>query len=237
MAGNSTVKLFSSWFCPFAQRSWIALAEKGVQFELREIDPYDKTPEFLALNPRGLVPTLLHDGHTVYESLIVNEYICDVWPQEPKLMPDDPYQRAQARIWIDFVSKKIVPTFYYILQKQTSAEQEEGKSRMLQNLRAFSAAMNEQGPYFFGGEISLVDIAVLPFALRFYILGHYRGFALPRDGSLRRIQAWLDACKARPAVQRTLAPSDDLLKKYQRYADDTVKTEVADAIRKGTALP
>ena len=59
MAGKAT-KLYSAWFCPFAQRTWIALLEKGVDFELVEINPYDKTPEFLAVNPLGLVPTLVH---------------------------------------------------------------------------------------------------------------------------------------------------------------------------------
>ena len=54
------------------QRSWIALLEKGVDFEYKEQDPYDKTPEFLAINPRGLVPALVHDNQVVIESGIIN---------------------------------------------------------------------------------------------------------------------------------------------------------------------
>ena len=54
------------------QRSWIALLEKGVDFEYIEQDPYDKTPEFLAINPRGLVPALVHENQVVIESGIIN---------------------------------------------------------------------------------------------------------------------------------------------------------------------
>ena len=50
--------LYCAWFCPFAQKSWIALVHKGVEFEYREQDPYHKSPEWLAINPRGLVPAL-----------------------------------------------------------------------------------------------------------------------------------------------------------------------------------
>ena len=64
----SKLKLYCAWFCPFAQRAWIALLEKGVPFEYIEYNPYaEKTPEFLKLNPRGLVPVLEVGGKSVYE--------------------------------------------------------------------------------------------------------------------------------------------------------------------------
>ncbi|KAK7098832.1 uncharacterized protein [Littorina saxatilis] len=236
MAGKAT-KLFSAWFCPFAQRSWIALLEKGVDFELVEIDPYNKTPEFLAVNPRGLVPTLVNNKKSVYESLVLNEYIDEVWPQQPKLMPSDPYDRAQARIWIDFISKKIIPQFYLILQSQEKDQQEDAKGRFLDGLRTLTSAMSSEGPYFFGKDFGLVDIALIPFALRFDIIAHYRDFSLPSDGSFDRLKVWKDAWKSRPSVTATVAPQDKMVAIYKRYADNSAKSEVAEAIRKGTALP
>ncbi|GJP37355.1 hypothetical protein CLOM_g21770 [Closterium sp. NIES-68] len=59
-ASSETVRLFSAWFCPFAQRAWIALEAKGVKYEYIEVDPYAKPAELMAVNPRGLVPALLH---------------------------------------------------------------------------------------------------------------------------------------------------------------------------------
>lgn len=55
-AAAQPLKMYASWFCPYVQRLWIALEIKEVPYEYREINPYDKSPEFLALNPRGLVP-------------------------------------------------------------------------------------------------------------------------------------------------------------------------------------
>ena len=52
------LKLYGAWFCPFVQRAWIVLEEKKIPYQYVEINPYKKDPSFLALNPRGLVPTL-----------------------------------------------------------------------------------------------------------------------------------------------------------------------------------
>ncbi|KAI1199205.1 glutathione S-transferase [Nemania serpens] len=57
-AAEHDLKLYGGWFCPFVQRSWIVLHEKRIPHQYVEINPYRKAPEFLALNPRGLVPTL-----------------------------------------------------------------------------------------------------------------------------------------------------------------------------------
>jgi glutathione S-transferase len=238
MADQPSVKLYSAWFCPFAQRTWITLLEKGVNFELVEIDPYNKTPEFLAVNPRGLVPALIHNEKSIYESLVIDEYIDEAWPMEPRLMPQDPYDRAQARIWIDFIGKKIVPQFYHILQQQDAEKQSEAKASFLDALKQFSDAMTPGGgPFFFGENFTLVDIAMLPFALRLPILTHYRDFGLPHDGSFDRFKTWLKACQSRQSVTPTEPPADKLIAIYQRYADNTANSQVAEAIRKGAALP
>lgn len=55
---DSGIILYSGWFCPFVQRAWIVLEEKGLEYEYKEINPYKKEASFLKLNPRGLVPTL-----------------------------------------------------------------------------------------------------------------------------------------------------------------------------------
>ncbi|MDB4997742.1 MAG: glutathione S-transferase, partial [Myxococcaceae bacterium] len=59
--------------CPFVHRSAIMLAEKGVAFERREIDPKDKPAWFLAISPRGKAPVLVADGQPLFESAAINE--------------------------------------------------------------------------------------------------------------------------------------------------------------------
>lgn len=139
--------LYSSWFCPFAQRVWIALEAKALQYKYVEIDPYNKSPEFLALNPRGLVPVLGHGRRLVYESLIVMEYLEDAFHAGPRqtkeapspshhaLLPPDPWRRAYVRIWTDHVSKKVVPPFYQLLQSQHTAGQIQAADALLSALK------------------------------------------------------------------------------------------------------
>lgn len=61
---------------PFVQRVWIALEAKGIPYQYIEVDPYEKPTELLAINPRGLVPALLHGNWGCYESTVLLEYVC-----------------------------------------------------------------------------------------------------------------------------------------------------------------
>ena len=83
------------------QKVLIALAEKKLDYTVKLIDlfaneQYD--PAYLKLNPKGVVPTLVHDGVPIIESSVICEYIDEVWPTPP-LRPADPYDRARMRLW------------------------------------------------------------------------------------------------------------------------------------------
>ena len=78
-----------------------AMAEKGLEYTSHMVNLLareHKTPEYLALNPNGVVPTLVHDGHVVYESTIINEYLEENFPQIP-LMPKTSEGKARVRKW------------------------------------------------------------------------------------------------------------------------------------------
>jgi len=90
-----------------AQKVRITLAEKGLSWEAREVDLFKSeqyNPEYLKLNPKGVVPTLIHEGHAICESTLICEYLDDVFP-EPKLTPADPYDRSQMRLWSKMVDE------------------------------------------------------------------------------------------------------------------------------------
>ncbi len=79
----------------------MALAEKGVGWNGRYIDTRkgeQRSPEYLKLNPNGLVPTLVHGPNVVIESTVINEYVDETFPG-PALKPDDQMGRARMRIW------------------------------------------------------------------------------------------------------------------------------------------
>ncbi len=86
-----------------AQKVRLVLAEKGLEWESHHIETsLDKRdqhdPGYLKINPRGVVPTLVHDGEVVRESNVILEYLEDAFPAHP-LRPEDPFERAEMRLW------------------------------------------------------------------------------------------------------------------------------------------
>ncbi|KAJ3669981.1 hypothetical protein LUZ60_010305 [Juncus effusus] len=108
MESHKFVTLLDFWVSPFGQRARIAMAEKGIEFEYKEEKMAQKSELLLKMNPvRKKIPVLVHDGKPVCESLIIVQYIEEAWPEKTPLLPLEPYQRAQARFWADFVDEKV----------------------------------------------------------------------------------------------------------------------------------
>jgi glutathione S-transferase len=232
-------KLYNAWHCPFAQRAWIALLHKGISFDYVEQIPYDRTPEWLAINPRGLVPVIVHNGKSVYESTVCIEYVDEAWPSETNnLLPRDAYQRAHVRMWSDHVNKKIVPQYYSLLMKKTQEERQQYKQEILSGVSFLCENMSSEGPFFLGKEFGMVDIMLAPWAQRFGIVTkYYRDFDIPDNEKFVRYQRWWKAVQAVPSFKDTVQPTDKLVQFYNRYADGTAASQVGDAIRTGKGLP
>ena len=85
-----------------AQKVRLALAEKGLDWVDKSVDLMKGehlTPDYLALNPKGVVPTLVDGGSPVIESTLILEYLEDAYPEHP-LRPADPHERARMRVWM-----------------------------------------------------------------------------------------------------------------------------------------
>jgi glutathione S-transferase len=108
-SGNTEVKLIGSWASPYVTRARIALNIKEVQYEFLEESFGTKSELLLKSNPvYKKVPVLIHDGKPVCESMIIVQYIDDVWTGSgPSLMPADAYERAMHRFWTVFVDDKV----------------------------------------------------------------------------------------------------------------------------------
>lgn len=254
-ADEHPLKLYGSWFCPFVQRAWITLCEKKIPHQYVEINPYKKDPDFVKMNPRGLVPTLAvpfdlqgKEQRPLFESLIVCEYLDHEYSDETKygssLLPSDPYERARARLWIDHIATRIIPGFYKFLQHTPEKPYtiEAAREEFLSHVQTLAKEMDPSGPWFLGSRISLVDISLAPWAKRLFLLDHYKpcGLGIPNEGedeAWGRWRKWAIAIDENQSVKDTCSSDERYILSYKRYAEDTTNSLVGQATRQGQRLP
>ncbi len=215
------LKLYSTNSCPFAHRSRLMLYEKGIDFELIEIDLSNKPDWFASVSLYTKVPALEQGDVRIYESAIVNEYIDEVYPT-PAMVPADPGRRALARIWVDYCNTRFTSAFGGLLRGTDPTARPEKAEKLLEALRYMEKSGLEKlgsNPYWMGDSISIVDVAFWPWFERFAALTHYREFTIPDDCT--RINAWVAAMRERPAVQQAANPPEFFINAYARYAEDT----------------
>ena len=124
------MKLLSSWFCPYAQRATVALNQRRITYEWVEAldwypdESYRKSPLLLKHNPHGLIPTIVDDesGKVVYESLLCIEFADELPAPGPRLLPQEPWDRAQCRLKADWVNKKLCSPYYRVLVRREDQE-------------------------------------------------------------------------------------------------------------------
>ena len=183
----------------------ILLRAKDVEVETTYINLAEKPDWFLKISPHGKVPVLVVDEDPLFESNAIAEYLDDV--VAPRSHPDDAFKRARNRAWTDFVpdfSKGI--NIYYTKTREEFDEKLAGAPKFLQKLEdAIANERDNDGPYFNGPELCLVDAAYAPFLQRFAMIEEIVQTGILADYPL--IKAWSDALLANDAVIGSVAPS------------------------------
>jgi glutathione S-transferase len=214
----SEVKIYSAILCPFAHRSRLTLLEKGISFESIEIDLQNKPTNFRDISPYGKVPVLIHGDNRVWESAIVNEYLDEAFP-DPPLLPKDPMQRAQARIWINFADTRLFAAsgkLLYGRDSQPTAILNELTEHLSFIEREGLSKISARQPYWLGSELSLVDLTFYPWFEQLNVLEHFRGFQMPPG--LNRLQQWQTAVANRASVKSIANSPEFYLEHYGRLA-------------------
>ena len=217
----ATIEIISSSSCPFAQRTRMAALEKGLDSKLTEIDLENKPDWFVRISPYGKVPVVRHGDTVVFESAVINEYLEDAFPERP-LLPGDLALRARARTWIDFANVRLVPHFYKVLLAQDADEQSLHKRKILEALEFMEfkgLRKRRDGPYWLGGEITLVDLTFFPHMDRFCAIEHYRAISIPQD--CIHLRDWLTLMKASASVQATGLSDSMYIRNWRKYAFNT----------------
>ncbi|RLN19258.1 putative glutathione S-transferase GSTU1 [Panicum miliaceum] len=209
MAGEKKgLQLLDFWVSPFGQRCRIALSEKGLPYEYLEQDLGNKSELLLRSNPvHKKIPVLLHDGRPVCESLIIVQYIDEAFPGKdgkPALLPADPYARAQARFWADYVDKKLYDCGTRLWKLKGEAQQQ-ARKEMLEILRTLDGALGD-GKFFGGEAFGFADVAIAPFTAWFLTYERHGEFSVEEE--CPRLAAWAKRCGERESVAKNLTPPE-----------------------------
>lgn len=212
-----------------SQKVRITLAEKGLAWTSHHLDlrkSEQHRPEYLMLNPNGVVPTLIVDGVPIIESSVIIQYLDELVPQPP-LRPAEPLERARMRLWMKRLDEH-VHAFTGVLSSSIAFRFEEGHEAQIKTMinpakRARKMESFQKGieaPLFrtalagydkllgdmeaviakqgwlAGGVYSLADISYVPYAARLHHL-NLSGLFAGRPG----LTGWYDRLKERKAVK------------------------------------
>lgn len=170
--------LYAGITCPFSQRCSFVLYEKGMDFEIKDVDVYNKPEDLAVMNPYNQVPVLVERDLILYESNIINEYIDERFPH-PQLMPADPVMRGRGRLVLYRLEKELF-SHVLVLENPESSNKEMNKAReaITQGLTMLAPAFSKN-KYIIGDDFSMIDVALAPLLWR---LDHY-DIKLPKSAA------------------------------------------------------
>ncbi len=201
--------LYSGTTCPYSHRSRFVLFEKGMDFEIRDVDLFSKPEEIMAMNPYGQVPILVERDLILYESNIINEYIDERFPH-PQLMPGDPVDRARVRLFLFNFEKELFAHVNTLEQttgkKGHDKEQEKARTHIRDRLTQL-APVFLKNKYMLGENFSMLDVAIAPLLWRL----DYYGIELSKNAA--PLLKYAERIFSRPAYIEALTPSEKVMRK------------------------
>jgi RNA polymerase-associated protein len=196
--------LYSGTSCPFSQRCRIVLYEKGMDFQIIDVDLFNKPEDIAVMNPYNQVPVLVERDLILYESNIINEYIDDRFPH-PQLMPADPVMRARARL-ILFRFEQELFNHVGMLERNNQKVADKVRAAVRDNLTQIAPVFTKQ-KYMLGEEFSMLDVAIAPLLWR---LDHY-GIQLPKQAA--PLMKYAERLFSRPAFIDALTPPEKVMRR------------------------
>ncbi|XP_052289175.1 probable glutathione S-transferase isoform X3 [Citrus sinensis] len=204
------VKLHGALPSPFVYRVIWALKLKGVPYEFVSEDLSNKSALLLKYNPvHKKIPVLSHGGKPVCESMVILEYIEETWPQNPSLMPNNPYDRAHTRFWIKFAEDKGVAIWKMF--RSTGQELQNTMKEALEMLQTVEEHGLGDKKFFNGDNIGLVDLAFGPIVYWLQVIEDVVGVKLFESHKFPHLHAWIENFKQIPVIEENLPNQDELL--------------------------
>lgn len=196
--------LYSGTTDPYSQRCRFVLFEKGMDFQVIDVDVFNKPEDLAVMNPYNTVPVLVERDLFLYEANIINEYIDERFPH-PQLMPPDPVMRARARLFLHRFENEL---FCYIpgLESNNVKVAEKARAAVRENLTQISPVFAKQ-KFMLGDEFSMLDVAIAPLLWR---LDHY-GIQLDKEAA--PLMKYAERLFSRPAYIDAMTPAEKAMRK------------------------
>ena len=196
--------LYSGTTCPYSHRCRIVLFEKGMDFNVIDVDMTNKHEDLAVINPHNQVPVLVERDLVLQQANIINEYIDERFPH-PQLMPADPVMRSKARLGLYEFERDL---YAHVAELESSNQKVADKARatIRDNLTQIVPLFAKQ-QYILGDEFSMLDVAIAPLLWR---LGHY-GIELPKQAA--PLLKYAERIFSRPAYIEAMTPSEKAMRK------------------------
>ena len=196
--------LYSGTTDPYSHRCRIVLFEKGMDFQVIDVDLANKPEDLAVINPHNQVPVLVERDLVLQQANIINEYIDERFPH-PQLMPADPVMRARARLFLHNFEEQL---FDHIgdMESTNAKVAEKARNIVRDNLTQIVPLFSKQ-QYILGDEFSMMDVAIAPLLWR---LGHY-GIDLPKQAA--PLLKYAERIFSRPAYIEAMTPSEKAMRK------------------------
>lgn len=197
--------LYSGTTCPYSHRCRFVLFEKGMDFEIRDVDLFAKPEDIALMNPYNEVPILVERDLILYESHIINEYIDERFPH-PQLMPADPVMRARTRLFLFNFERELFVHVQVLENSNNQKAIEKGRAAIRDRLTQLAPIMLKN-KYMLGEDFSMLDVALAPLLWR---LDHY-GIDLPKTAA--PLMKYAERIFSRPAYIEALTPSEKVMRR------------------------
>lgn len=196
--------LYSGTTDPFSQRCRIVLFEKGMDFQVIDVDVYNKPEDLALINPHNNVPVLVERDLVLYEANIINEYIDERFPH-PQLMPADPAMRARARLFLHRFESEI---FCHVFALESGVQKVVDKARLAvrDSLTQIAPIFTRQ-KYMLNDEFSMLDVAIAPMLWRL----DYYGIQLDKEAA--PLMKYAERLFSRPAYSEAMTASEKAMRK------------------------
>ena len=193
------MKLYSNSTDPFSHRCRIVLFEKGMDFEVIDVDLSNKPEDLSILSPYSDSPVLVERDLVLTDANIINEYIDERFPH-PQLMPADPVMRARARLFLkDFENQLFV--HMKALESSEKSKKDAAKKIVTETLIQLTPIITKQ-EYLLHEEYSMLDVAMAPLLWR---IDHYE-IKLPNSCS--PLLKYADKIFKRPLFEEAMSPAE-----------------------------